>query len=825
MNRSAISALFALLAMTAGTSLSTGCGDDNQPPAIGLVLDQQVTVGESLRLLLGASDPDGDRITFSAKGLPDGAIITARSTTEAVLVYSPLITDTEPGGRRYDVTVEASDGRDGVARQTFGLIVFPAFGVPTFDLPGGVVVNLAKEDDLSLLVEVKDDDSTEVTINLDESPAGARLQRAGSKSAFFYWAPDEAQREIAVHRAVLSTSDESHGQIKHVLTIVLLNAEKQAGCEGAPPTVTHRVPADATLAGSEITLSASIRDSDSLVQTATLFWTRGDPAGTYGAVLANRVGDTDQWSATIDALTAPTGGGLIHYYLTATDNDDPTGIACDQQARSPKTGHYSTAVYPSGTPASTCVDDPAEPDNSLSASPVLTAGTYSGRRLCGADTDLVRIAIPAASTLSASAVFNPAQGGVIVSVVNAAGATVASDNDADGDGTAAITYEAPVGAEVLVEISGTNAAARLSYNLTLGVDAVACEADANEPNGTPTTGTTLGEGTYPDQRICVGDTDFFRIAMAANQTLSFQIAFEDRYGDLDLELRDADGVSVLATAASEKSVESLTYTSPIAKTVVLRVYGADAARNDYVLMIGGAQTTCPTDGLGDNHIAQDAITLFQGIYDGFTVCQSAPDWYRVDLNGGETLEVLVETGDRSEATIAIYEDPAGSPVATNAFDGDLSDAVHTRATAGPLYYVVESVAAAVTYDILQDVSDPAGDCLPDRKEPNDTAGTATDLAEGVHTWFRLCGQTDVDVFAFEVQPFTTITALTQHSTGRGFTDVRLINPAGTEVIAVEDQLDGTYLEYLAETPGRYVLFVEPFDVQTTLGYDFALFLD
>jgi hypothetical protein len=55
--------------------------------------------------------------------------------------------------------------------------------------------------------------------------------------------------------------------------------------------------------------------------------------------------------------------------------------------------------------------------------------------------------------------------------------------------------------------------------------------------------------------------------------------------------------------------------------------------------------------------------------------------------------------------------------------------------------------------------------------------------------------------------------------------VRLINPAGTEVIAVEDQLDGTYLEYLAETPGRYVLFVEPFDVQTTLGYDFALFLD
>src|SRR5690606_13763407 len=71
----------AVVALTALAALSA-CATDNQPPSLALTLDQQVTVGESLRLVLVASDPDGDRLDFAASGLPAGAQITPRSATE-----------------------------------------------------------------------------------------------------------------------------------------------------------------------------------------------------------------------------------------------------------------------------------------------------------------------------------------------------------------------------------------------------------------------------------------------------------------------------------------------------------------------------------------------------------------------------------------------------------------------------------------------------------------------------------------------------------------------------------------------------------------------
>ncbi len=186
-----------------------GCADDNRAPSLALLLDQQVVVGETLRVVLTASDPDGDRLTFGVRGLPKGAQVTPRAAQEAVLVWSPLITDTQPGGRRYELDVEVDDGRGGKASQRVGLVAYPTFGVPTFDLPAGVVLNLAEDDALELLVEVKDDDSTEVDLQMTEGPAGARLQLADKKIAHFYWEPDDEQRKVAVHRAIFSARDES----------------------------------------------------------------------------------------------------------------------------------------------------------------------------------------------------------------------------------------------------------------------------------------------------------------------------------------------------------------------------------------------------------------------------------------------------------------------------------------------------------------------------------------------------------------------------------------------------------------------------------------
>jgi len=82
----------------------------NQAPTLAAVANQTTTVGQSVSLALSASDPDGDALSYSASGLPPGLAINASS---GLISGSPTTADT------YNVTVQVSDGRGGVASQAF----------------------------------------------------------------------------------------------------------------------------------------------------------------------------------------------------------------------------------------------------------------------------------------------------------------------------------------------------------------------------------------------------------------------------------------------------------------------------------------------------------------------------------------------------------------------------------------------------------------------------------------------------------------------------------------------------------------------------------
>lgn len=803
------------------------CSDDNGAPSLALVLDQQVVVGDTMRLVLSADDPDGDRLDFSVSGLPDAAQVTPRAANEAVLVWSPLITDTQPGGHRYEAEVTVDDGRGGTARQSFGVVVYPTFGVPAFTLPAGVVVNLGQEDDLELLVEVKDDDSTDVTIELTEAPAGAKLQRADKKVAHFFWRPDKDQRTVAVHRAIFSARDESHPPVTHVLTIVLLNAEKQSGCEGQPPTVTHTPPGDRSVNG-PIELYTTAVDAQSGVQAVTLHWTRGDPNGAYAAAAFSRLSDdAPDWRVALDTGTLgqiPGSGALLYYYLEATDNDDPTGVSCDQTTRFPKAGFFALGLYPAGTPTSVCVDDLAEPDDDTSQARPIKPGTYAGRRLCGSDVDLIGVDAPPGTSVVAALTWNPADGTPSLALVDGAQAQLAQAQLTE-PGRLALTYDRGGDQPIWLRVSGT-AGMRASYTLELTVEATRCQDDPAEPDSTPGQARPLGLGVEVQQKICSGDSDFFRISTAAGQRLHFAAAFDHRYGDLDLELRAADGVTVLATAASEKSLEELDWRAG-GNDLVLRVYGVEGATNTYALIAEEASgAECEPDGLGQNQSPDQAITLYQGVYENFHACDGSPDWFAVDLNGGETMNVAVLADGTGRVELSAYRDPFAAPIATGAPDSDGFALVSAMAQ-GPerLYYRASSLGGAVTYDLLQEVVDPPGACQPDRREPNGS-GQPVPLTEGVHTWLRLCGSGDIDAFSIDVPAFTDLTVFTVHETGDAYIDLEVYGPTGALLYQATDLSDGAYLEEIIEQAGTYTLLVLPFDVPASgLGYDLALFLD
>jgi len=814
------------LCLAVSLLLVAGCDDGNAPPSLALILDQRVTVGETLRLVISARDPDGDRLTFSASGLPPTAELVARADDEALLLYSPSITDTQPGGRRYEVTVEVADGRGGVARQRFGLLVFPTFGVPSFDLPTGVALNLAQRPDLELLVVVKDDDSTDVLITFAEAPAGARLDKVGPKRALLRWRPDEHQREIAVHRFVLQAQDESHAPVTHVLSVVIINAEPQAGCPGTPPTVLHQALPDQT-GGEPIVLALHATDAESLIQSAAARWTVGDPHGPYQVALMDQAeGSSSRWETELQAASVASPGVLLHYTLSATDNDDPTGIACDHTAHHPKAGWHTLALTAPGAPPGHCVDDPAEPDGTQALAPTLGPGLYPGRRMCGADVDLVRIDTPRAAWVAATVRWEPSHGDLTLRLVDLDGAPLAQGAEA-GPGALRATYDREAPTQVFAEIRGAGPQVRLSYTLELHVSDLPCPDDAFAPNATPAQAAPIAHGVYPELRLCSGASDYFRVPTSAQTPVRVAIAFEHRYGDLDLELLTLDGRTVLARSASERSGEALLWSG--AGEVLARVYGVGGATNTYALTVESAAPLgpCPRDLLGDNHRPERAITLFQGVYDGFIVCALEPDWFAVDLNGGETLTVLVEAADpAAPVTIAIYEDPTAAPVAVSELAAaDLSEASHTLGPhPGRLYYRLSTTSAVAPYALLQHVDDPPGPCAPDRFEPNSPSSPAA-LGLGVHTWARLCSDAELDAYAFTVPPLARIIALTRHAPGQGYTDLRLLGPDGAEVARALDLHVGASLDVQVQFGGTYVLVVEPEGAAPGLRYDFAIFVD
>lgn len=113
----------------------------NSPPVLATVGSKTVVAGNTLTLLLTATDPDGDAVTFTATNLPSFASLSA-----ATLTVSP---GAQAAGT-YPITVNATDSKGATDQETFTLVVSnvaaPALAVTNFTL-----VNADTEQDIRVL--------------------------------------------------------------------------------------------------------------------------------------------------------------------------------------------------------------------------------------------------------------------------------------------------------------------------------------------------------------------------------------------------------------------------------------------------------------------------------------------------------------------------------------------------------------------------------------------------------------------------------------------------------------------------------------------------
>ena len=191
----------------------------------------------------------------------------------------------------------------------------------------------------------------------------------------------------------------------------------------------------------------------------------------------------------------------------------------------------------------------------------------------------------------------------------------------------------------------------------LRIDEVqACTADRFEPNGSPhevdgvTQGaTSVGVGSFPELFTCVGDDDWYRITLDEGDALTAEITFDRLRGDLDLELYEADGQTLVAESTSLRGEESVTiFRSPTSTDYLLRVFlkPSDEVNlaTEYQLEIDlGPSQTCGDDGFEPNASADEAALLPDGTHD-LVVCPGGEDWFRFQIPAGNIVSYQVTTG-------------------------------------------------------------------------------------------------------------------------------------------------------------------------------------
>lgn len=276
------------------------------------------------------------------------------------------------------------------------------------------------------------------------------------------------------------------------------------------------------------------------------------------------------------------------------------GDVVDEESEDDNIGLSTMQVDAAGA----CTPDAFEPNASpyeAGAAPraaPIAAGTHPGLYACRGDDDWYAIALEPGQRLTATATFMNGAGDLELELYGPDGVTLV-DESTTLQGTERVEVLRAGGNETYflrVYLAGA-AAGRNTYALEVEIEeAEACEDDGFEPNGDRENGALLRDGLH-DLRLCPGDVDWFRFAIAAGNTVSWQVS-SGMVGvviglyDLDGNLIDEDDNRIVHTARYNGAYYlRASVDSPLDVSYSLRisgVSGVDLSLDQLVLSRAGA---------------------------------------------------------------------------------------------------------------------------------------------------------------------------------------------------------------------------------------------
>lgn len=636
------------------------------PPELSRIGDRIVALGETLVVVVEASDPDGDDLNYSVYGqLPAGAKFVKKDRrfewTPTELVSTVFLTFVVSDGNEFD-------------RETVRIEVVAEKGThpPEFSIVGDQNVVVGEVYELQL--EATDPDGDTLTFgHTGLLPINGELQPTTGR---FTWTPSEESLGVPV-RIVFTVSD---GALQSEMEIDFVVQETAGGGGGgAAPLFTQVQPQVATV-GQALTFQLAATDPNGDGLTFGIY-AGSPPEGTL-------VGDLFSWTPTA-------GQANLAYSVTfsASDGTYTTYMTVD----------LSVASLTDGT----CTDDPWEPSETLVDAHPVQSGSFTASicdtELSPIDVDVFSIEVPQGWTLEMEIAFDPWSGDLDLYVVDAAGEILTASETSDS--VEAITWLAPTTSIVYPVVAGFGQPSfAQTYSMTIELvedSPLGCAPDVYEPNDSVAQALDLGTAKA-DLSLCAGDTDVWRIPLLCGESLSVTMETWGS-GDLDMGLWKDEALAgaPLAQAATASIVETLTLDAASeAANYWLKVVGypPNQAFGTYALTAVYAGGCFDDILLGNDSVANaEPLPEGDGDLNNLQVCCSS-DWFSMSLTAGSQVLAEVKVDGLGSASLAAYGPDGFTQLAADGPSGTSALVDITAQTTG-VHYLRVNGTVGTTYDI------------------------------------------------------------------------------------------------------------------------------
>lgn len=694
---------------------------------VGTILDVDVLV----------YDPDGDTLEFEIGGLPTTAEATA--TLDGVHIHwAPLANEAQAGGTSYPVRLVARDGAGASVEALFEIVAYPDGGVPVFLTPPGVVLDLSKQDRLSLVVEVKDDDSPLVEFSVIENLPGAKWNQIDDRNHTLTWIPTAEQiAEKPYWPLVLGAKDETHPTVVQVIAVFLANAYAMHECPGTWPLL---YDFDASLdSGGLVQFVGVSWDPETPIRSVTVDWISYDDNG-YELLSGQTplLSQGTNYVSSVSQFIFGEGAALVEYAVRVRDDDDLKSTLCDHETRHPKEGHFTLTIKPG-----TC---PSDAFGSASGGELsVQSGSRTSLRMCPGATRTLELSNGITDALEFVA-MSPEGESIHVEVTGMDKSNVLAT--ADGVGVVSLV-RAPVAdsGPVRVHISRPFATQTGQIDAWIGIHSEPCQADLFEPDNSPEEALTIFSANQQSRVLCPGDEDWIRLNLSQDGVVTVLAEFPVTGGDLDLDIIDALDGFILRRALSRTDNERFEVGLESGSYYLRMRSPRSQNKMSYQLTvnvdIGGI---CLEDIYAPNFVQEEGPVMPESYLGNLVLCSGASDYFSHTVNQNESYHVEVDRKDGGAQHL---------PIAVLNSEGTVIESAQGVLQTDPLGSGTYSIKVSglgtqkIPYTLYFQVTNHQQGCPTDRFSPNQSPETSVLLSDGWTTRLLLCPG-EIDFFSVKI---------------------------------------------------------------------------